>query len=236
MKTIIITLVTVISISVLNAQELKEANPDFRHWQIGIGFGEIPMAGSFKPSLTFGYHFNEKIYVGAIYQFKDDINRNGSSFNADGTGLSGLTKSHERVGQRFMLQGRYTPVRFAPYISFGVVFNDQDREVMEFAEQDQQIGNNTYHTGLTVTQTRKAGWSPAIGLGYQYDFKFGLSINAEWTPGWFVWVPTPDIQVEAGETIAQEDLDLFKEQTTDEFKSHVTNLYKVFHIGLAYRF
>lgn len=217
-------------------QTFNAVNPEFRYWQVGFGLGEIPMHGSFKPSLTFGYHINDKFYLGVIYQFRDDIHRGTSSFNAEGTGLTDLTDSRETVGQRFMLQCRYTPVKYAPYISLGVVFNDVDREVMYFGNAEHQIGNNTYNAALTVTQCRPAGWAPAIGLGYQADLKCGLSFNAEWTPGWFVWVPEPDIQIESGTIIEDADMDLFKKQVTKDFQSHVTNLYKVFHFGVSYRF
>lgn len=236
MKKYLLTLALCLFTIWLNAQTFKETYPDFRYWQVGVGLGELPMGGSFKPSITVGYHFNNKIYLGLIYQFKDNINRGKSSFNADATGLTGLTDSREKVGQRFMLQARYTPIKYAPYISFGVVFNDADTETMQFSQQPHAIGNGVYNTDVTVTQTRKAGWAPAIGLGYQFDFKRGFSINAEWTPGWFNWIAKPKIVVSSSEEIAQDDLDIFKKSMADEYQKHLTNLYKVFHFGVSYRF
>lgn len=220
----------------LNQSDFQEHYPDFRYWQIGIGLGEIPMHGSFKPSFTVGYHFNDKFYLGIIYQLKDNINRGTSSFNAKDTHLNGLIDSKEKVGPRFMLQGRFTPVKFAPYLSFGIVFNDQDRELMYFEQSDHTIGNNSYETDLIISQTRPAGWAPAIGLGYQFDFKRGFSINAEWTPGWFTKVKTPIIEIESTYPLDEDDIIAFKKETTANYKSHITNLYKVFHFGISYRY
>ena len=76
------------------------------YWQVGFGLGELPTGGSFKPSITVGYHFNEKVYAGIIYQLKDEISRGNSSFNAQSTDLEGLTSSSEGVDQRFIFQVR----------------------------------------------------------------------------------------------------------------------------------
>ena len=91
---------------VLSAQEIPVFQP---YWQIGVGLGELPMGGSFKPSISLGYQFNEKLYTGIIYQLPDRISRDKSSFNARSTGLDGLTSSNESVAQRFLFQVRYTP-------------------------------------------------------------------------------------------------------------------------------
>lgn len=118
------TLTTTLLISFLTLSGLSlQSQPTLKnYWQVGIGLGEILMDGSFKPSITFGYHFSEKIYTGVIYQFKDQISRGASSFNAKSTELDGLLSSSETVSQRFMLQLRYTPVKFGPYLSTRVCF------------------------------------------------------------------------------------------------------------------
>ena len=112
-------------------------------WQIGIGFGELPINGSFKPSVTFGYHFNDKLYAGVIYQFSDQISRGSSSFNAKSTGLEGLISSHEDVGQRALVHVRYTPFRNGPYLTAGFVYNATDREVMTFDEGVRSIAGES---------------------------------------------------------------------------------------------
>ena len=81
MKKLLLLCATVVSFFQLAAQDIP--NPvQQAGWQIGIGFGEIPYQGSFKPSFTFGYHVNEHWYVGVIYQLRDEIQRNEDSFNA----------------------------------------------------------------------------------------------------------------------------------------------------------
>ncbi len=205
-------------------------------WQIGLGLGEVPTGGSFKPSITLGYHFNQKLYAGVIYQFADHIQRDGSSFNVKSSELSALQKAKEHVAQRFLIQGRYQPMPYLPYLSFGIVYNGNDVEDMSFIAADRSINGNNYSGSILVTQSRKAGWGPALGLGYQYNFKNGLAINAEWTPAWFTPIPTPDYEFSGTADLSAKDKQYIMDKMTDGFKSSVTNRYKVFHVGVAYRF
>lgn len=210
--------------------------PDMRHWQVGIGLGELPTGGSFKPSITFGYHFNEKLYAGIIYQFKDNISRDGSSFNVKSTDLNGLMDSSEKVSQRFLVQLRYTPFKKGPYISTGYVFNDTDTERMVFDNRARTINGTTYDGSITIDQTRPSGGGFALGLGYQYDFKNGISINTEWTPAWFKGYAQPNYVFSGDANLSEDVQSYLKEKMNAGFKSSVTNLYKVFHIGVAYQF
>lgn len=139
--------------------------PINNYWQIGLGLGELPIGGSFKPSITIGYHFNEKIYTGVIYQFRDIISRDQSSFNAKSAELNGLVSSSETVAQRFLLQLRYTPFKNGPYISSGFVFNGKDTETMRFDSRSRHIANENYIGEIAIQQTRPSGWGLAIGLG-----------------------------------------------------------------------
>ncbi|MEZ5015799.1 MAG: outer membrane beta-barrel protein [Flavipsychrobacter sp.] len=205
-------------------------------WQVGLGLGELPIGGSLKPSITLGYHFNEHLYVGVIYQTADKIKRDKSSFNVKASELSQLTQAKEDVAQRLLVQCRYTPVRYAPYISLGFVYNGSDVETMNFAPANRIINGNTYNGDLQITQTRKAGSGLAIGIGYQYNFNNGLSINAEWTPAWFTPIPTPEYSFSGTTILSSQDKQFIKDKMTDGFKSSVTNRYKVFHIGVAYHF
>ena len=246
LNTLLIAIITLSSISAFGQDKKadrkqlrleKRANKVYYlkdSWQVGFGLGEIPLGGSFKPSLTFGYHFSDKIYAGVIYQFKDEISRNGTSFNADATGLDGLTKSSETVAQRFLLQARYTPVRYAPYISGGFVYNRRDTETMQFDARERTIGEETFDGTVAIQQSRPAGWGFALGLGYQYDFKCGFSINVEWTPAWFQY-GTPEYNFSGDAALSETAQNQLRNQMTKDFKKSVTNLYKVFHIGVAYR-
>ncbi len=204
-------------------------------WQIGIGLGELPMDGSFKPSITFGYHLKDKLYAGVIYQFKDKIQRNESSFNAKSSGLDGLLHSSETVSQRFLLHLRYTPFRRGPYLSGGLVFNGEDREIMTFDARSRTLSDETYDGNILIQQSRPAGWGIALGLGYQYDFRNGLSVGFEWTPAWGQY-PEPFYLFGGTADLSEPALRDLESKMDEGFGSSVTNMYKVFHLGLAYRF
>ena len=205
------------------------------YWQIGIGLGELPVGGSFKPSITIGYQFNDKLYMGVIYQFRDQISRNESSFNAQSTGLEGLKSSSEEVAQRFLLHLRYTPVKKGPYLSGGLVFNGEDSESMWFDGRNRIIDGQEYNGDIQVIQTRPAGWGLALGLGYQYNFRNGFSAGFEWTPAWFQY-PVPTYSFSGSANLSSDSEQNIREDMTKGFNSSVTNMYKVFHIGVAYRF
>ena len=205
------------------------------YWQIGFGLGELPMGGSFKPSITIGYHFNDKLYAGIIYQFKDQISRNEASINAKSSGLDGLVSATEEVAQRFLFQLRYTPVKNAPYLSAGFVFNGMDSEQMLFDDRSRTIAGENYDGTIIINQTRPAGWGFAMGIGYQYNFKNGFSTGLEWTPACFQY-PVPSYAFEGTVTLSENAQNTLVDKMNNEFNSSVTNMYKVFHVGVAYRF
>ncbi len=205
-----------------------------RSWQVGLGLGELPIGSSFKPSVTFGYHITDKLYAGVIFQFPDKINRNGTSFNARSTNLEGLVNSGETVAQRFMLQCRYTPIQFGPYLSAGLVFNGRDTELMNFDNRTRIIGGQVHDGSLSITQTRPAGWGFACGIGYQYNFSNGFSVNAEWTPAWMQY-PVPTYTISSSTELPKSAINNIKKNMDNGFKSSPTNMYKVFHVGFSYR-
>lgn len=230
-KTILLLLLTLVSLFARS----QDRTPLKNYWQIGIGLGELPIGGSIKPSITVGYHFSEKIYAGLIYQFKDEISRNESSFNAKSSELEGLISSNESVAQRFLFQVRYTPVKYGPYLSGGFVFNGKDTETILFDDRLRQISGENYSGDVHIQQTRPAGWGLAMGLGYQYDFKNGFSAGFEWTPAWGQYT-TPSYQFSGSAELSSNATNELTQKMNEGFKSSVTNMYKVFHIGVAYRF
>ncbi|WP_424961834.1 hypothetical protein [Ekhidna sp.] len=235
MKTKRITLL-ILGIIIGYASIAQEGSTHLKnYWQIGFGLGELPTGGSFKPSITIGYHFNEKVYAGIIYQFKDEISRGSSSFNAKSTDLEGLSSSSEDVAKRFLFQVRYTPIKNGPFLSGGFVFNGRDTETMRFDDRTRQIYNEPHSGTIKIQQTRPAGWGLALGLGYQYNFKNGFSTGFEWTPAWGQY-PSPLYQFGGTANLSSEAQANLKKRMDDGFNSSVTNMYKVFHIGVAYRF
>ena len=231
--TIIISFFTISSIAFSQSESINMKN----YWQIGVGFGEIPfMSKSFKPSITVGYYLHDKIYVGAIYQFVDNIERNQESFDAQSIGFEGLESSKERVAQRALLHCRITPVKYGPFISFGLVFNGSDTETMQFDDRNRQIGQNMYDGEITVKLTRKSAFRPAIGLGYEYVFKNNISLNTEWTFNVFHPIPSPVIEATSDYSISENDSVEFNNHLSKEFKSNFHNRYHIFQIGVAYNF
>jgi hypothetical protein len=235
MKKIIITTIALL----LSIQDPSFGQPEsegFRPcWQIGFGLGELPMGGSFKPSISIGYHFTDKIYSGIVYQFRDQISRDGSSFNAQSSGLEGLTRASETVAQRFMAQVRYTPIKNGPYLSAGFVYNGTDSETMVFDERYREIAGDAYDGSVVIKQTRPAGWGLALGLGYQYNFRNGFSAGFEWTPAWLQY-PDPYYSFAGTSDLSEEAESELKSGMDEGFRSSVTNMYKIFHVGVAYRF
>ncbi|MEQ8281046.1 MAG: outer membrane beta-barrel protein [Deltaproteobacteria bacterium] len=230
------TLLTLVSLPV-HAQTTFESDVSALDgvWQVGLNFGELPFGGSFKLGFDVGYHFNDLVYVGFTYQIADDIQRDGSSFNANAVGFGGLLESSEEVGQRAYLQTRIRPHRLSPYVSLGVVFNDRDTETMRFDARSRQIGSSTYDGAVTLVQSRPAGLRPAIGLGYAYAFDFGLSIHAEWSGWWMFGAPSPQIDVQ-GVALSDADRRALVARLTDEFQSSPFNTYHVFQLGAGYVF
>lgn len=234
MRTINVLLIFLILASFV-AQSQEMNSPVKQYWQIGVGLGELPMGGSFKPSITFGYHVNEKLYAGIVYQFKDKISRNSSSFNAKSAELSGLQTSSETVSQRFLVQVRYQPLKCGPYLSGGFVFNGEDSEDMIFDDRIREIAGEEFLGDIHIQQTRPGGWGLALGLGYQYDFKNGISAGFEWTPAWGQY-PAPNYMIGGSADLSAVATDELQNKMDTGFRNSVTNMYKVFHVGVAYRF
>lgn len=227
----------IVFLSIIYGPSVKAQEPAITDgfWQIGFGMGELPIGGSFKPSITVGYQFSEKIYTGIIYQLEDEISRDGSSFNVQAAELNGLKSASETVSKRFMFQLRYTPIKKGPYLSGGFVFNGRDVETMHFDNRSRQLSLEDYQGSIEIEQARPAGWGIALGLGYQYDFDNGFSAGFEWTPAW-VQYPSPEYEFGGTAALSDKAKAALKKKMDDGFKGSVTNMYKVFHIGVAYRF
>jgi hypothetical protein len=75
----------------------------------------------------------------------------------------------------------------------------------------------------------------ALGLGYQYNFRNGFSAGFEWTPAWGQY-PEPVYQFAGSAELSAEAREELQLKMDEGFRGSVTNLYKIFHIGVAYRF
>lgn len=204
-------------------------------WSFTVGFGEIPfLAGSFKPSVSFGYHINRFIYVGTIVQLPDFLERGDESFNATNAEVDGLLATRERTGPRVFLGARFRPHRYSPYLAIGGIFNGTDTETMDFDARARTLGDGTVDGRLTVELSRPFGIRPAFGLGYGFTFDNGLVLNLEFTGAWLFPPPDPDIRIESESPLSpaarQELHDRFRKAYDDNFH----NRYHLFNISVGY--
>ena len=145
-------------------------------WTVGIGFGEIPfLAGSFKPSVSLGYHVSDHVYVGGIVQLRDVLERGTESFNAVNTGLGGIESTREETGARALIHARLRPHRYSPFLSVGAVFNASDREVMVFDDRRRDHWQRVLRRCHHARADPPWGIRPAVGFGYGYTFDSGSS-------------------------------------------------------------
>lgn len=206
-------------------------------WQGGIGLGNVPIRGSFKTSLSGGYHITNKWYVGVVYQFGDEIKKKTASFNAKSADLGGLVRSTAYVGPRAMIQARYAPFKCGAYISGGIINNGDSWEDMSYDVRSRTIaGDAAYTRGIRIRQSKPSGWGLALGLGYQHNFTDKLSANIDLTPAWFQR-PKPTYQfITSPPDLSDDEIAEIESRMNSKFKSRMTNYYTVFHIGVAYRF
>lgn len=228
-------LVSTLTLTTLSTSAASEPIELDNALMVGAELGELPWGGSFKPGLSVGYYLNERVYVGAMLQMGDSIKRDDSSFNVENTGLAGLISSSEEVAPRAFLGLRLRPHRYAPFASLGVVYNGADTETMIFDERSRTVGENSYDGGITIRQTRPAALRPAIGLGYSYEFDFGLQLASAWS-GWLFESPTADVHIAGGAALSAHDEAALRAHIADGFGSTITNKYHIFHLGAGYVF
>ncbi len=224
--------VAIVATALVLGTEARSA--EFGTFQMGLTFGEIPiLSGSFKPGVSLGYHINEYLYIGGVLQAKDYLKRDQESFNAKNTGISGLHKSRETVGERFLAQLRITPMKHLPYISTGWVWNNPDVETMEFHPQGD---SQTWGEKLILAQTRPRGSGPGLGIGYQYDFSHRLSAYTDFTMAWFSDIAKPEFKLIEGTTTQQEALEKETPNLVKAYQDNFHNRYHVFNLGIAWNF
>lgn len=203
-------------------------------WHVGIELGEIPFHGSFKPGISVGYSFNDFCYAGVVYQIRDHIQRDHSSFNAQAIQLPGLERSSEQVGQRAYVHMRLRPHRLAPFVSLGFVYNDADTETIQFDDRERLIGDRLIRGPLKIVQKRPRGFRPALGLGYGYVFDSGFEVFAEWAGWWFQKAPKPQLEISGvNDVVVLQDLE---NRIVRSFQSSIFNTYHIFQVGVGYTF
>ena len=229
-------LTTVLTVMTLTSTAAAADGDDLEEaWMVGIHLGELPWQGSFKPGLSVGYHLNELVYFGALFQIGDEIRRDSSSFNVQNAGLDGLVKSSETVASRAFVGVRLRPHRYSPFASLGLVYNGADVETMEFDARERAIGNGSYDGTVTIRQERPAAFRPAIGLGYSYTFDSGLELSSAWS-GWVFGRPGLSLDIHSEAPLSAADEASLRRQIVDGFGSTITNKYHIFQVGAGYTF
>lgn len=214
--------------------QVNEISKNF--WQVGFTFGEIPvLSGSFKPGVTFAYYFNEKLSAEFTFQMKDYLNRDDESFNAVKIGYDGLISSKESTGERLFLGFRFKPVKWSPYLTAGFVLNFTDKETIKFDDRKRIVGSNTYEGELEIVQKRKTGLAPAFGIGYQYDFDNGISLNTSFAMAFFNNIPSPVTEINSADEVSEEDRNLLDRKLETTYKDNFHNRYHIFNLGIIYR-
>ncbi len=101
---------------------------------------------------------------------------------------------------------------------------------------DRTIGNANYNSQIKIKQTRRSGFEPAIGFGYQYDFDNGLSLNSSISLALFSDIPTPEVTIDSSELLTNEDEEELRRDIEKAYKANIHNHYHIFNLGLLYRF
>lgn len=229
-------LTTVLTLATMSSTAVAADDNDLeKAWMVGLHLGELPWQGSFKPGLSLGYHLNDLVYFGALFQIGDEIRRDATSFNVQNTGLDGLLKSSETVAPRAFVGARVRPHRYAPFASLGVVYNGADVETMDFDARARIIGTSSYEGTLTIRQQRPAAFRPAIGVGYSYTFGSGLEVSTAWS-GWIFGRPGLELDIDSESVLSSADEASLRHTINEGFGSTITNKYHIFHIGAGYAF
>lgn len=194
---------------------------------IGLGFGEIPiLAQSAKYAISVGRYLSEDFSFLGVIQSKDTLQRNGESFNAQNSGLDGLSSSTETTGERLLAAIVYEPQWSYVHFIAGVLYNGSDTEQMRFSSQ-QTIDIEVTRTHRTV---------PVIGIGYAHDITRQWFFHTSMTAGIFSGISEPDVSVKTSEPIDQITREKITSQVIDGYMDNFHNHYHIFNIGIAYRF
>ncbi len=211
----------------------QAAARDATPWILGLELGELPLKGSLKPGINLGYRLSKLHELFISYQLPAKIARDGDSFNAQSTGLEGLSSSNESVSKRAQVLGIWRGNTTPLYLTYGFVYNGQDSEHMRFRGMPRQLNHQLLQQPLSITVTRPAGYTPAIGLGISWPTKGGYQIFAQWSGNVFQKAVTPQVQVQSDE-INSASRQQLETRIKDKFRKKITNVYHVFSLGIRF--
>ncbi len=192
--------------------------------------------------LTVGYHFNDLIYVGATHQFElsgEDHGVGGGFFVSEDRPLyeqQGVLDNNLDLGARSAIEVRFSPWEFGLYFAAGVIHVQATEQHVVWDQRGRRVGQGDYIAGLTADVEGGKVTAPAVGIGYNHVFGFGLSLGI----GILVGLREPDspnVGVSATnpgvtDNVSEADLQLFRDKVADEFPDEPV----MFHVAFGYNF
>lgn len=171
--------------------------------------------------LTLGYHFSERIYIGATQQPRILTGYSYGHRYADGS-------EHEIYHQdnmhdvdldfspRTSLEARWSPWSFGLYFAAGVLATGADEQTVTYRDVPRVIGKSAYNSSsLKVNVKDQRQTALAAGVGFNHVFTSGFSLAA----GFLVALresDTPAVTVtDSSGNVSQADLDRFKTKVED---------------------
>jgi len=230
---IFLTSVSASALSQADANTNTAASNKLNRLILGIELGELPIQGSFKPGINLGYQLNNNHELFISYQIRDDISRNGESFNSKDTAIEGQVSSNEKVAHRAQLLGLWRGSWSPVYVTYGLVYNGKDTEYMHFQGRQRHILNQQLNGPIGVSVIRKPGLSPAIGLGVSGFINSKYQVFAQWSGNIFQHPADPNIVIQSDEMTAETKSYLTK-RIKNNFKKKITNVYHVFSMGVRF--
>ena len=186
--------------------------------------------------LSVGYHFSRLIYLGGTYQFGVEWNQRDDQQDGDDPlyGQQGVDKDNVDLGARSAVELRISPWEFGLYFALGALHVQGDDESVRWDVRGRRVGRGDYITGLTAKIDGKPATVPALGIGFNHVFDFGLSLAV----GALVGVQraaATDVTVTAygaDREVAASDLKRFREKIEDRYFDHPVML----HLAAGYNF
>jgi hypothetical protein len=172
--------------------------------------------------LTLGYHFGERLYLGATHQPKTEssisygMNRqNGSEHEI--YGQDHVKEDRRETLPRTSLEGRLSPWPFGAYLALGALSTGANHQTVTYNNVPRVVGKSAYSTSSIKVDVRgQAQTAAAAGAGYNHVFRWGMSLSA----GFLVALrqsDKPDVEVtDSTGSVSQADLDRLKKRAEDD--------------------
>ncbi len=198
---------------------LAAALPGLAATALADSRAEHPLQVQFDTGgLTLGYHFSERIYIGATQQPKIVAGYTYGRKYSNGSEheIYRQDNVHDvdlEYSPRTSLEARWSPWDIGLYFAAGVLATGADQQTVTYRDVPRVIGKTAYQSSnLKVSVKDQPQTALAAGLGYNHVFAPGFSLAA----GFLVALrgsDTPDVTVsDASGNVSQADLDRFKKK------------------------